>query len=177
VTGKSRRIYALWLGGIGLLAVAGLLCWTMVLPVMEVRRELPGVHSVTMAPVVQDEAQMRQTFGAAVERLGGRDQAIFKVKMYLRMPARVAPAQHLALFLLGQCGEPAVDVLCDSLWPRYDAGGMDSEIAAYALGEIGPAAQRAVPELVRLGVALGYDRPFSDALKKIDPMTLHFWGV
>jgi ribosomal protein S19 len=87
---------------------------------------------------------------------------------------RVAPAKHLASILLGKCGEPAVDTLVDALHHKYGRSPMDSWAAAWALGEIGPPARKAVSTLVWYAVITSHEfrpqnREYVEPLLKIDP--------
>jgi HEAT repeat protein len=46
-----------------------------------------------------------------IARLGGRERALPGLRLYARLPARIAPERHLAVDLLGYCGPEAVPTL------------------------------------------------------------------
>jgi HEAT repeat protein len=165
---RDRRVLAWWGIGLGLLTVLGLVCWLVVAPVLEVRRELGSLYAPVVASAGPDEEKLPELLKAAVKRLGGPGKALPKIRLYLRMPERVAPCKHLTFLLLGECGEPAVDTLIDCLWIKPNFPGTT---AAWALGEIGPPAQKAVPRLVLLAgrCSDGSIGSYIEPLQKIDP--------
>jgi len=81
--------------------------------------------------------------------LGGEERAVAKVKLYLRLPGRLAPRQDLALTILIPCGRPAVPVLVAALSHRAPEV---RNSAAYALSQVlsqVPDATEALPALVK----------------------------
>ncbi len=148
----SRRIYALWAAGLGLLAVLGLFCWLGLLPYLQVRA-LVEKHANDTFP----ELSPRE-----VEGLGGPRGAVAKIVLYLRLPARLADRKGVALDLLGELHAealPAMDTLISLTAVPEEArtsarpAGRDAakvrEKAAWILGWLGPAAARAEPALER----------------------------
>jgi HEAT repeat protein len=135
---------------------------------LEVRRELASIWQVTGATSNEDDAKAREVFMAAVVRLGGTEKAVAKVKYYFHMPEWLAPDKDLAGYILSQCGENGVEPLRDLLLMRVHQGPMGRYIAVFCLGEIGPPAQAAIPDVVNLIVNYQY-REFLDTLARIDP--------
>jgi HEAT repeat protein len=146
--GGSRRVYIWWGMVLGLLTVLGLLYCLVVVPVLDVGQEAGTLgEPVFTAPNRAGEDESAALAKNAVARLGGPEKAMSKIKLYLRMPEWVAPRKNRSLLMLGECGGPAVDTLIDFLG---NGPASPTREAAWALGEIGPAAQKAIPLLVQL---------------------------
>jgi len=114
---------------------------------------------------------------AILAQLGNQARAFRRLSTYLRLPDWLAPDKMKALHLLGWCGEEAVPILIEAL-DRPSGLTCDThedyvrEIAAQALGQIGPAAREAIPALERAKekedsmIFIGYSY-VDEALKKI----------
>lgn len=100
----SRRIYVYWGIALTLLLAAGLSCWAVVVPVLEVRRV---VGSDGLRRAVYDGDNVKLTpyaRGLVLETLGGRERASGKLRVYLHMPNCVAPNKPMAAYLLSYSG-------------------------------------------------------------------------
>lgn len=167
--GRDRRLLGCWGAALGLLGALGLFCWLVVAPYVQVRREVISLW-VLRAQTCGGYAAFPKETKDSVERLGGPSEALPKIRLYLRLPKRVAPAKDLATMLLGQCGEPAVDPLMEALCYRYGNSPEDSVAAACALAQVGPPAGKAAPLLTSYAVAPTSDRnAYCYALRKVDP--------
>ncbi len=92
-------------GTAGILLALGL-AWfvgAVVVPVWKTRKVLGECDSSAL------------TNEEAIVKLGGKEQALRRLSLYLDMPDWVAPRRHGAVVLLGKCGEQAVPVLKRSL--------------------------------------------------------------
>ena len=107
-------------------------------------------YLIMTTALIQPESEM-------FARFRGPERAARRLRTYLRMPRWAAPDKVEAVYLLGDCGEKAVPILIVALgdppWatpadPNNDVPGT-REIAADALRRIGPAAEEAVPALMR----------------------------
>jgi PBS lyase HEAT-like repeat len=148
---RSRRVYVLWTIALTLLISAGLLCWLVVVPVMQVRRELTEKVTIVVSVLRSSNPSATRSFlsdpSASIERLGGPQKATRKIEMYLRMPGNIAPDKSWAILLLGSCGQPSIPVLIRELGsPSVIRRGQ----AARQLGRIGPGARSAIPALRKL---------------------------
>jgi HEAT repeat protein len=98
---------AAWTAGI-LLALG--LAWfvgAVAVPVWQTRTAVDEVWRWNI--YCQDSWPARLQSG--IERLGGPERAVSKLRLYLRSPQRVAPYRETALRMLGKCGGDAVPVL------------------------------------------------------------------
>jgi HEAT repeat protein len=169
---RSRKIYVLWAIALTLLLALGLLCWAVLLPPQGVRDVVVATHR---------DYDRRKEFGGGlggdeeaafldegVRQLGGTLAAARLLGQYLECPALVAPYRHVAIGLLGRCGEPGVPVLADQL---TSSNALCRRWAARSLCWLGPKAQPATTALIK---ALG-DRDESvrahaaSAIAKIGP--------
>ncbi len=132
---RSKRLYVYWGVALALLLVLGLVCWKVVVPVLQAR-----------AAVARCNANPHLT-SEEIKKLGGPEHAAYCLSLYARMPDWIAGDKREAAFMLGFCGKPAVPALVGLLGDKnkYVRGA-----AALSLGEIGPEARGAVPALVRL---------------------------
>ena len=116
--------------GLILLTALALVFAIVVWPHLEVRSVVREVATGRyMEPAAIDEA---------IERLGGRERAVERLRGYLRAPEKYAPNRPGAAWLLGRCGPGAASALVECL---ADADAEVREIAAMALGALGPAAK------------------------------------
>ena len=72
-----------------------------------------------------------------IQGLGGKDRAIARLAVYVRMPNWLAPEKHGAAYLLGWCGAGAVKALAEAL--NHPSQPVRLE-AVRALARIGPEA-------------------------------------
>lgn len=161
---RTWRPMLLWTAAI--VAATGL-AWfigAVVVPVWQARRVL-----------------MHQPTFAGVERLGGKESALRKLVMYMRVPERWAPHKYEGTALLGACGPAAVPKLI--LLLRHREPGV-REGAAETLGKMGdPRAieplgeavkDRVVDVRIKAVLALGcfkspqYIKPLTKALEAED---------
>jgi hypothetical protein len=138
----SRRIYVLWGLGLAFLLALGLVCWLLLLPVLQVRRALHHVILLS-GPYNPDTFIMPEE---AVEELGGAARAAPKLAIYCRLPEWAVYRRDGALYLLTQCGEPAVPALGRILLSNAEES--ERAFAAQALGKMGRSARAAVPALI-----------------------------
>ena len=164
----SRRIYVFWGVGMTLLALLGLFCWRVAMPFLEVRREVGALHYYVVELGDVKTEKVPEMALAAVRSLGGPEKAISKIELWMRLERRTPSTTAMALIMLGQCGEPAVDRLVPWLG---DTPNYPGSVAATALGRIGPPARKAVPGLVGLAVETvnGDNADWIEPLQKIDP--------
>jgi len=103
---RDRRVYVWWGVGLALLAVTGAVCWLLVRPALQAREAVRlWASGQTWAPT-------------EVERLGGPDAAPWKLKLFLHLPARLAPQRREAVGLLqyaGETSDSAIPVLISLL--------------------------------------------------------------
>jgi len=108
---RSRKLYVYWGIALVLLLVTGVLCWTMVVPVLGVRNVVITSHEMDTG----EKFVLSQTEGnppelaskeaaALIERLGGPRRASQRLDAYLRLPAWVASHREEAIYLLCFCG-------------------------------------------------------------------------
>ena len=121
---KPPRIWRpMLLSTLGILAALAL-AWfigAVVLPVWQVHRALSGLAANSLRA-----ASLYNTWGdadgerkRAVAALGGDRQALGKLRLYLSLPKRLAPAREPAVFLVPCCGEQGLPFL-DELSRRPD---------------------------------------------------------
>jgi hypothetical protein len=113
--GRARRIYVWWAVGFGLLLALGLFCWLLLGPYLQTRavlKELRGAPRPTVLGCFAGEWDL-ETMQAAIRRLGGEQRALCSLRLYARLPRRLAPEQAAAVHLLGYCGEAAVPSLLE----------------------------------------------------------------
>ncbi len=106
-------MYVCWAVALALLLAAGLFCWLVVVPVMQTRSELQRVA---------DETPIRDgALAAAISRLGGREAAVRRIALYLKLPCRTEDLESrwAGVWILGECGNGAVPVL-ESLRDDFD---------------------------------------------------------
>jgi len=123
---RSRRIYIYWGVAITLLLLLGLVCWKVVVPVWQTDAVLKedGAIAVWGGWIINnsrnyspDRAQLypaarqQAATNRAMTRLGGRQEALSKLRLYINLPNRVARHEHIAIGLLGYCGRDARPVL------------------------------------------------------------------
>jgi len=112
---RSRRVYILWGISLTLLVAAGLFCWLVVVPVMEVLKAVKPVGSVYMlwwhdedeifpnANKWQDDANLsfgipptsRKEVMPIIEQLGGQVSAARKLNLFLRLPTWLTGADKV----------------------------------------------------------------------------------
>lgn len=121
-TGNSKLTYALWGIALSVLLALGLVCWQLVLPLLQVRA------------VVRERRVARISYEAAIERLGGSEKAVGRLSFYLNCPKRLAPYRLHAVTILARCGPEAIPELARLLEDE------DKEVrfwAAVGLGDLG----------------------------------------
>jgi len=138
----SRCVYVLWAVGLGLLLGLGLVCWLVVIPVLQVREALKRYSGIYDELPVDNPQE--------IERLGGPKEALRKLSLYLRLPRRMADHRAIAARMVSWCGQVAVPEAITLLKDQDD--GVRSE-AASAVGW--PGDSRGLEALVK---ALG-DKP------------------
>jgi hypothetical protein len=88
-TKRSRRVCIYWGIALTLLVTVGLLCWLVVVPVMEVDEALQGCDLPTLKglhPPPQEVERLRTQYQQAIKELGGPEQAERKLGLYMRLP-------------------------------------------------------------------------------------------
>ena len=137
---RRRRYFVFWAVPLMLLLAVGVFCWLILTPLVQVR-----------GAIAEYKSSGERKRGCQL--LGDREQAVAKLALYLKCPRQLATDRSLAVDLLGFLGEPAVPCLTRALSDQQK----DVRIAAaWALGDIGPGAHRAV---VPLAEALGDPSP------------------
>ena len=140
---RSKRLYVYWGAALALLVTLGLVCWLVVVPLMQVRK---------MAQSCAEDARFFSMSAAYnyrdyIQQLGGESKAFNKLGLYLRAPKCLTEHREVAAFLLGQCGEPAVPLLTSLI---SDPDQEVREKTLWALQQVGPGAGEAVPALTVL---------------------------
>jgi len=110
---RSKRMYVLWGAALALLLALGLFSWLAAVPFLEVRSVLARRAG---SPSPQEY----------VRKLGGRRQALGKLKLYLAAPRWAAPDRGPAVLLLAYCGPGAAPVLIE-LFAAVDDDELRSE--------------------------------------------------
>jgi HEAT repeat protein len=132
---KTRRTWlpmALWTAGILLLLGLAWFAGAVVVPVWRVSALL----------------QHEQDPGKVVERLGGPDRAAWALRIYSRLPERVAPAGENAVLALGWCGEKGMPTLTTALGsPRPETRRAAAQ--AMANGPFFEEREQALPALIK----------------------------
>jgi hypothetical protein len=87
-SGRDRRVYVWWALALTLLALLGVFCWAVVLPVWRARSIVPITY-------ISDRPSREPTPGEihvdeAIRRLGGAARADRSLDLYMRLPARMA---------------------------------------------------------------------------------------
>jgi HEAT repeats len=151
---RSTRIYVYWGVALFLLLTLGAFSWLVVVPVWQVGAVLEdhevlkmrGDHLLLTAP---EEPYPVSVFDPerVFDELGGRQEALGKLRLYLKAPNSITPKRAVAVYLLGHHGKNAVPLLIvelghDDPWIR--------ELAAHGLGRIGKEAVAAVPRLRKM---------------------------
>lgn len=170
---RYKRIYIMWATALGLLLAAGLVCWKLVVPVMETRAAIAEVHEKHYGPqrgVDSFEPFLSEKDVAALlKRLGGAEEALPRLSIYTGLPDRIAPHKVYAVQALGRCGPGAVPALIRAL----DCDDDDAVSAAVmALRDMGPAASPAIPALEKQATRKGhpgdvFHELIAEALKEI----------
>ncbi|HOX07536.1 MAG TPA: HEAT repeat domain-containing protein [Planctomycetota bacterium] len=163
---RARTVYVWWGVGLGLLLLLGLICWTVVAPVIEVRKADKRIMDrIEALSASYTEDAMWALVREEVHHLGGPAAAARKIGVYLRMPTWLAVGDHSlsfhrdgALLALGECGEDGVGPLLRTIrGERGNAAGADAPCycvldqrigAIQALGRAG--SRRGVSILVEL---------------------------
>lgn len=94
----------------------------------------------------------------AIVRLGGKGRVARRLTTYLRLPRWLAPKKKSAVVLLSYCGEPAVDILVETLGKNAPDLRL---MAVVSLSRLKSHARNAVPALIR---ALRVDDEFFRSL-------------
>jgi HEAT repeat protein len=162
---RSRGICVLWGVALTLLVCVATFCWLVVVPVLQVRSQLFS----------DSQGSNHGGLGQMVEELGGKEETVRKVRLYLWAPEWLTGGgRDRAAILLSKCGEPAVPLLRQLL--KSDCS--DARFcAARALRDIGTLAAPAAGDLaaalldrnseVRLQVELALGRLGSAAIAPV----------
>jgi HEAT repeat protein len=102
---KSRKVYVLWATALTLLISTALFCWLVVVPVWQTRA------------VVRRCFEREMDLRTALQRLGGPERALPKLRLYLCMPRAIAPSHEkgCAVYLVGFCGKGSLPALLEVL--------------------------------------------------------------
>ena len=116
---RSRRVYAYWAAAMAFLALLGILCWFVGVPVLKTR-----------AAVLRCAAD-RDLIPEEITELGGSEVALARLRFYLRLPERLAPKRPTAVRMIAACGPDARPLLYELC--RHE----DDAVRAAALGSLG----------------------------------------
>ncbi len=153
---RSKRIYVYWGIALSLLLTAGLVCWKVVVPVMQARSLVKA-----RLEIGEEEAhqELRKYGGrvrlrthttdevgslAVIHRHGGQARAARLIERYLRCPKALAPDGPTAVVLLRSCGKQGLSALGRALRNTRDDVRVE---AAFQLGLLEAEAGFAIPEL------------------------------
>jgi hypothetical protein len=127
---RDRRVYIWWAVALTLLALLGAFCWAVVVPVCRTCAAVERCHERYLADFSIEDIILTRfpdpaanwTSGALEEvgSLGAPREAVEKLRLYLRLPGRIAPHRQAAVLLLGECGEIALPILSECLADRDD---------------------------------------------------------
>ncbi len=120
---RSKKIYVYWGVALALLLTAGLFCWLVVMPYLQVRAAILRYRASTGYMPGQARKQVKE--------LGGPESAVTALALYIRLPQCVAPHSSDAMDMLAQCdakGQAALLQLLNDDDPDIAAD------AAYQLG-------------------------------------------
>jgi len=119
----SKRVYALWAAGFGLLTALALFCWLLLAPFLQARDAIDtalgrkevqvfgtGPNAIRL-PVTTTLSRTMRHQEDALRQLGGPQAAAPKLAVYLRAPRSLAPHRRTAVLLMSHCGELAVPAL------------------------------------------------------------------
>ena len=124
---RSRRVYVYWIVSLGMLVVLALLCWRVLLPVLRVRAAV----AILAQPVPPSgNPDWAERVPEAFDKLGGREEAVDQLDLYLRLPERVAPHSETAIAALALCGRDGMRKLGDLL----EEEGQNHAVILAALG-------------------------------------------
>ncbi len=103
---RSKRIYIYWGVALTLLLTAGLLCWTVVVPMWRTRKAVVAIQrswkTATDRALIWDSDE-EPVLCRYVAELGGCEEAARRLSAYLNAPDFLAPHKEVALELLGRC--------------------------------------------------------------------------
>lgn len=153
---RGQRVYVWWGAGFGLLLILALVCWLVAGPLLRtdavLREAREGARAgnryngVSIAGGGNCLVYKPEVAEEILRRLGGPEKALPILKLYVRLPDRLAKHKDMAGHALGECGRPAEPSLI-SLLDHADANVRWDAIWALAqLKEVSPAA---VPALIR----------------------------
>jgi HEAT repeat protein len=157
---RARTVYVWWGVGMGLLLLLGLICWTVVGPVIEVRkadrRIMDRIEALSAGSATEDA--MWALVREEVRHLGGPTAAARKIGVYLRTPKELSVGDHSlsfhrdgVLLALGECGEAGVGPLLRTIRGEHgNAAGADAPCYCVLDQRIG-----AIPALGRTGSRRG----------------------
>lgn len=170
---RSRRMLVCYAVALALLGALGLFCWLVVRPVLEARAvigDVYGKHCARQAGLDSFDAWVPENeVKAALERLGGPEKAIPALRIYVRLPDRLAPYTILAVQMLGRCGKEAVPTLIGFIRNQDHMGNDAVDAAVVELGDFGSEARAAVPVLTELrkSAQVGLCESIDEAIEKI----------
>ncbi|HOX05446.1 MAG TPA: HEAT repeat domain-containing protein [Planctomycetota bacterium] len=132
---RDRRLYIWWGIAFALLALLGTFCWLIVAPCLRVRSAIKSCHGQKerfwLMPRESDEVCWRHSIAQEqVSRLGGSQAAFGSLKLYLRLPERLAPDKSTARALLAECGRSAVPELVKEMEKRDQDWAMTTGVLA-----------------------------------------------
>ncbi len=139
---RSRKVCILWAIALALLITTGLFCWLVVVPIL-------GTHRIL--------GQKKLGAEQVISALGGREQALSRLRTYLRLPGLGYDIERRnrvlgAIEALGELGPVSTPVLVTLIESHASATDSEDLIARAvdALANFGPAAREAVPALERI---------------------------
>jgi HEAT repeats len=152
---SSKRLYILWAVALTLLLAIGLFCWLVIVPVYRTGTVIGDSFGEVSQNPATKYAQDPDGITRALERLGGREQALAKLSQYYRWQifaesSGSSPESHkkgLAVLLMGYCGPQARDTL---LRASEDPNSNVRLAAIYSLGTIALEVPDAFLDLKRL---------------------------
>ncbi len=96
---RSKRIYIYWGVALTLLVTVALVCWLVVVPVLDVRATVGRCRG------------RDPDFGKEIAHLGGPQNAAHRLTLYLKLPAWLVSDRPQAARLLGKCGDWGLSAL------------------------------------------------------------------
>jgi HEAT repeat protein len=169
---RSQRIYVCWGLAFALLLATGVFCWLVVVPVWGTCQVVDAMHRDILSSASDDHRPRALT---AVKDLGGPASALSKLRLYMKLPERLAPRKSIAVYLLGFCGEGSLPEVVRAVKGGYPASGFEGTqrkiCAVIALGEIGPGAVEHTHLMVRHAIQEGTrdGKWYFPALLSVDP--------
>jgi len=106
-------VYAYWGAALSLLLALGLVCWFFVYPLLQTRSALRYFYDANMLTGGMRRDVSEQSVKETIRRLGGRYQAVGRIRLYMKLSDRLAPEKGLAMLFLYHLDPEAMPLLVE----------------------------------------------------------------